>query len=204
MGGEKAIKAVNTRVMKGVLDIPGVSRGGTFESYQQAPNKGMSLFNAHPFGTVKAGYNGRVAWLHTAAGVQPVKNPGELAATQRETDIYSTLRVKANYAKVSLLGMSQIGYRDMYVLDLQPAVGAAERLYLDAKTYLPARINTVRKIGATAEPVEIYLDEWKAVDGIQIPFSVSQRFSGITLAFTVKEVLHNVPLAASLFEQPVK
>ena len=204
MGGEKAIKAVNTRVVKGVLDIPGVSRGGSFETYQQAPNKGMSVFMAHPFGTIKAGYNGRAAWLHTVAGLQPIKNPGELAAVQRETDIYSPIRVKANYAKVTLLGTSQIGYRDMYVLDLQPAQGATERLYLDAKTYLPARINTVRKFGATAEPVEIYMDDWKAVDGIQFPFSISQRASRITMSFTVKEVLHNVAIDASLFEQPVK
>ena len=100
--------------------------------------------------------------------------------------------------------MSQIGYRDVYVLDFQPAVGATERVYLDVKTNLPARINTVRALGATAEPVEIYLDEWKAIDGIQFPFSVSQRFSRVTLSFTVKEVLHNVPVDARLFDPPVK
>lgn len=204
IGGEKAIKAVTTRVVKGVLDIPGVSRGGSFESYHQAPNKGMSVFEAHPFGRIKTGYNGRAGWYHTVAGVKPIKNPGELAALQRETDIYSPLRVKANYAKVTLLGMSQIGYRDVYVLDFQPAAGATERVYLDVKTYLPARINTVRTLGAASEPVEIYLDEWKAVDGIQFPFSVSQRFARTTLSFTVKEILHNVTIDASVFEPPVK
>ena len=100
--------------------------------------------------------------------------------------------------------MSQIGYRDVYVLDLQPATGPVERVYFDAKTYLPARINTARKLGATSEPVEIYLDDWKAVDGIQIPFSISQRFSRVTLSFTVKEIKHNVPVDAKLFELPVK
>jgi hypothetical protein len=112
--------------------------------------------------------------------------------------------VKSNYAKVSLAGMSQIGYRDVYVLDLQPVKGTLERLYLDAKTYLPVRINTVAKLGATAEPVEIYLDEWKAVDGIQFPFSFSQRFAKMTLSFAVKEIRHNVPVDASLFEPPIK
>ena len=204
LGGEKAIKAVTSRVVKGVLDIPGVSRGGTFESYQQAPNKGMSVLEAHPFGRIKAGYNGRSGWYHTVAGVKPIKNPGELAALQRETDIYSPIRTKAHYAKVSLLGMSQIGYRDVYVLDFQPTAGAGERVYLDVKTYLPARINTVRTLGGVSEAVEIYLDEWKAVDGIQFPFSISQRFARVTLAFTVKEILHNVPIDASVFEPPAR
>lgn len=74
------------------------------------------------------------------------------------------------------------------VLDLQPAVGAVERLYLDAKTYLPARLNTVRKLGVITAPVEVYYDDWKAVDGIQYPFSISQRFEKLTLSFTVKEI----------------
>jgi outer membrane lipoprotein-sorting protein len=191
-------------VIKGTLDIPGVSRGGTYEIYQQAPNKIMTFYRAHPFGLIQYAYNGRVAWVQAAGAMKPIKAPVELQQVQREADIYAPLRVKANYAKVSLLGMSQIGYRDVYVLDLQPALGATERLYLDAKTYLPARINTVRKLNATAEPVEIYLDEWKAVDGIQFPFSVSQRFAKITLSFTVTEIKHNLPLDTTLFEQPIK
>jgi tetratricopeptide (TPR) repeat protein len=204
MGGAKAINAVTSRVITGTVDVPGVSRGGSFETYLQAPNKGMTVIQAHPFGTIKVGYNGRSGWSQTVAGVKPVKNPGEFASLQRDADIYAPLKIKSNYAKVSMPGMSQIGYREVYVLDLQPAIGAVERLYLDAKTYLPVRINTVRKLGASAEPVEIYLDEWKAVDGIQFPFSISQRFRRMTLSFTVKEIRHNLPLDASLFEPPIK
>jgi len=204
MGGAKAINAVTSRVTKGTLDIPGVSRGGSFETYMQAPNKGMSVVEAHPIGRIKTGYNARGGWTQTPQGVRPIKIAAELASLQRDSDIYATVRVKANFAKVILVGMSQIGYREVYVLDLQPATGAVERLYLDAKTYLPARLNSTRKLGAVTAPVEVYFDDWQAVDGIQYPFSVSQRFQRLTLTFTVKEIRHNVPLDASLFEAPVK
>ena len=33
-----------------------------------------------------------------------------------------------------------------------------------------------------------------------IPFSVSQRFPKVTLSFTVKEIKHNVPIDAKIFE----
>jgi tetratricopeptide (TPR) repeat protein len=204
MGGAKAINAVTSRVIKGSVDVPGVSRGGSFESYLQAPNKALSVIQAHPFGTIKIGYNGRNGWSQTAMGVRPVKVPAELGSLQRDADLYAPLRIKNNYVKVTAPGMSEIGYRQVYVLDLQPAVGAVERVYLDAKTYLPVRINTHRKTGNALEPVEIYLDEWKAVDGVQYPFSISQRFAKLTLSFTVKEVRHNLALDASLFEPPMK
>jgi outer membrane lipoprotein-sorting protein len=204
MGGAKAIRAVTTRVTKGTLDIAGVSRGGTFESYQQAPNKSLSIFEAHPIGTIKLGYNGRTGWIKTNAGLSPLKNAADLSALQRDSDFYDPLTLKENYVKITAPGMSQIGYRDVYVLDLKPAVGAVQRLYLDTKTYLPVRLNTVRRNGNALEPVEIYFDDWHAVDGIQFPFSMSQRFPKVTLSFTIKEIRHNVALDASMFEPPVR
>jgi len=202
MGGAKAINAITSRVVKGTVDIPGQSRGGSFETHTQAPNKSTTVIDAYPFGKIKIGYNGRGGWSQTPQGVQPIKIASELSSLQRDSDIYAAVRVKINFAKVTLAGTSQIGYREVYVLDLQPAAGAVERLYLDAKTWLPARLNTTRKLGAVNEPVEIYFDDWQAVDGIKYPFSISQRFSKLTLSFTVKEIRHNVPLDAGMFEPP--
>ena len=201
LGGAKAINAVTSRVTKGTLDVAGVSRGGTFETAAQAPNKALTVIQAHPLGTVKVGYNGRTGWTSNVKGVSALKGL-ELARLQRDADFYNQLRVKNNYAKVTLAGISKIGFRDVYVLELQPASGPLDRLYLDSQTYIPVRINTVRMSGAVAEPVEIYLDDWREVDGIKYPFSISQRMAKLTLSFSVTEIKHNVAIDASLFEPP--
>jgi zinc protease len=159
----------------------------------------LNVIEAHPLGTVKLGFNGRSGWARTAAGMRPLKNL-ELATLQRDADFYAPVRMKNNFAKVTLAGMSKIGYREVYVIDLQPTVGALERLYLDAQTYLPVRINTSRSNGTITEPVEMYLDDWREVDGIKFPFSITQSFPKLTLAFTVKEIRHNVALDANMFE----
>lgn len=199
MGGATAINAVSSRVTKGTLDVAGVSRGGSFESYAQAPNKTLSVIQAHPLGAVKQGFNGRSGWTTSAGGTRALKGV-ELAKLQRDSDFYGLLRTKSLYAKVTLPGMSKIGYRDVYVLDLQPATGAVERMYLDAETYLPVRINSVLLNGTVSEPVETYLDDWREVDGIKYPFTISERFPKLTLTFTVKEVKHNVQIDARMFE----
>jgi hypothetical protein len=199
IGGTAANKAVNSRVTKGTLDITGVSRGGSFESYAVAPNKSFSIIQAHPLGTVKLGFNGRTGWTTSATGKRLMKGV-ELARLQRDSDFYAWLNMKTVYAKVTLPGMSKIGYRDVYVLELQPATGAVEKLYIDAKTFLPVRINSVSMVGAVSEQVETYLDDWKEVDGIKYPFTISERFSKLTLMFTVKEIKHNVQIDARMFE----
>lgn len=199
IGGAAAINAVKSRVTKGTLDVAGVSRGGSFESYAVAPNKTLAVIQAHPMGTIKVGFNGRTGWTTSDTGKQLIKG-AELVRLQRAAEFYGWLNLKTLYAKVSMPGMSKIGFRDVYVLDLQPATGGVERMYLDAETYLPVRINSVRLNGTVSEPVETYLDDWREVDGIKYPFTMSERRPKLTLTFTVKEIKHNVSLDASLFE----
>lgn len=203
MGGAAAINKFTTRVIKGTVDIAGVSRGGSFETYALAPNKMLTVIQAHPMSTVKMGFNGKSGWYLSEGAVRSLKG-AELAALQRESDFYSPLRIKQNFAKVTLAGMSKIGYRDVYVLDLQPLSGPLERYYLDAQTYLTVRLNTVRSVGRVSEPVEIYLDDWRTVDGIKYPFSTSQSSPSVKLGFTVKEILHNVTIDTRLFEASAK
>jgi outer membrane lipoprotein-sorting protein len=200
MGGEKAIKAVTSRVIKGTVDIAGVSRGGTYEKYQQAPNKLLIVSQTHPMGTTKTGFNGRTAWAWSQEGTVIVKTAADVGQFERNADFFPPLRLKDQYAKVSLAGTSQIGYREVYVLDLQPPAGALERLYLDAKTYLPVRINSSE--GVSKHPVETYLDDWRAVDGIQFPFSITVSRPNLSISITVKEIRHNLPIDAKLFEPP--
>jgi zinc protease len=203
LGGVEAIKKITSRVAKGTVDVAGVSRGGSFETYSQAPNKSLTVLQAHQLGTVKMGFDGRNGWVRTAAGSRALKAL-EVGTLQRDSDLYGPIRLKNNYAKVTLAGMSKIGYRDVYVIELQPAAGAVERLYLDAQTNLPVRINAVRTNGAMAEPVEMYLDDWREVDGVKYPFSISQRFNNLTLTLTVKEIRHNVTVDAAIFNSPAR
>ena len=199
IGGTDAIDATNSRVTKGTVDVAGISRGGSFELYAVAPNKAVMVMQAHPLGTIKLGFNGRNGWTTSATGKRLLKG-AELAKLQRDSDFYEWLKIKTVFAKVTLPGMSKIGYRDVYVLDLQPATGAVERMYLDAQTFLPVRINSVSMVGTVSEPVETYLDDWREVDGVKYPFTISERFPKLTLVFTVNEIKHNVPIDARMFE----
>ena len=197
--GGTAIDKVTSRVMKGELNVVGVSRGGSFEIHAQAPNKIATMIQAYPMGTVKTGFNGRTGWARTATGPRTLKN-FELTALQRDADFYGQFRLKKVYPKIALAGMSKIGYREVYVLDLAPSSKQTERLYLDAKTYLPVRTDMVMPVGANSAMVEIYLDDWREVDGVKYPFFMSQKFPGMTLTYTVKELKHNEQIDPKVFE----
>jgi tetratricopeptide (TPR) repeat protein len=201
-GGSTALNAVTSRVMKGSLDVVGVSRGGTFETYTLAPNKSLTILQPAPTETVKVGYNGSVGWMQTKTGVRLLKG-AELVSVQNDSDFFALLHLKDRYAKLTLAGKSKIGYREVYVIDMQSASGATERLFLDAQTYLPVRMNTVRMLQGSSVPVEIYYDDWRDADGIKVPYVITYSYQKRTVMMTVNEIKNNVPVDAKLFEKPL-
>ena len=201
LGGAPALKLINNRVMKGTMDIVGHSRGEAFEMYEQAPNKVLYVFH-EPGGTNKVGFNGRIGWDQgKTTGVKMLKG-ADLAQLQIEASFSRPLEIKKNFAKVTLAGMSKIGYRDVYVIDLQHATGAVVRMYLDAQTYLLARTNTVRRWATVSASAEIYYDDWREVDGTKQPFSMTYSFPKVTVSVNVKEIRHNVALDPAIFDPP--
>lgn len=54
------------------------------------------------------------------------------------------------------------------MIDDQPARSAADRIFIDAETFLPARMNTVRTDRGAPVLVEIYYNDWRDVDGLKI------------------------------------
>jgi tetratricopeptide (TPR) repeat protein len=201
LGGDAALKKITSHVVTGTVDIGGVSRGGSFETHAQAPDKTVTVIEAYPIGKLTFAVNGKRGW-HTADEKVTWLKGMELATVQREADYFAALRIKMNFAKVTLAGRSKIGYRDVYVLDMQPAVGPLERLYLDAQTYLPVRLNTMRSLGGNVQPVEVYFDDWREIGGIKYPFSISQSSVSLKLSFTVKEIRQNVAIDAKVFQPP--
>ena len=201
-GGAAAMKAVTSRVIKGSVDVVGVSRGGTFETYVVAPNKSLSVIQPAQAETVRVGYDGSVGWIQTKTGVRVLKG-AELVSAQNDSDFYTLLHLKDRYSKLTLAGKSKIGYREVYVIDMQPVSGAAERLFLDAQTYLPVRMNTMRLVQGVFVPVEVYYDDWRDAGGVKVPYVITHTYQKRTILMTVNEVKNNVPVDEKIFEKPL-
>ena len=150
---------------------------------------------------MKVGYNGRIGWMQTPTSVRLLKG-AELDAVRNDADFYAIINLKSNYAKLTLAGKSKIGYREVYVIDMQPVSGAVDRLFIDAESYLPVRLNTVRTYKSASVPVEIYYDDWREAGGLKLPHVLTHSFQKQTMTLTVKEIKTNVLVDPSIFEKP--
>jgi hypothetical protein len=202
IGGQEALAKVTTRVTKGKVDLVGVSRGGPVESYMKAPNKSLTVMDVHPIGVTKEGFDGHSGWFFSKKrGMRNLNGP-ELAALIADADFYRDLRIKELYPTTKLLGKTKSGFRELYVVQAVPRQGVAEYFYFDVESGLLFRRDTTRHTSDGMVRAEMYYGDWREVDGIRLPFSISQTMAEMTLAFTVLEVKHNVPLEEAVFRRP--
>jgi thiol-disulfide isomerase/thioredoxin len=202
LGGKDALAKLTTRVIKGKVDLVGVSRGGQMEVYAKAPNKSLTVMDVHPLGLTKQGFDGSTGWFFSQKlGTRNLKGL-ELAALTIDADFYYDLRIRELYPATKLLGKTKSGFRELYVVQAVPRGGAAEYFYFDVETGLLFRRDTTRQTSSGMVRAEVYYGDWRKVDGIQLPFSITQSMGQSTFGFTVEEVKHNVPLEEAVFRRP--
>lgn len=198
-GGSAAHKKLTTRVAKGEWE--NVTRGVRLpiEIYSKAPNKRVEILDApENRGFTGKGYDGSSGWSMnmTETGLRPLEG-AELTATQRESDFYREIKLDRLYQRMTVTGKDKIAGREVYAIEAIPESGNSEKLYFDAETGLLLRRDMV--YGQT--PVQHYYEDYRAVDGIKLPF-VLRSEGPVRLITRLTEIKHNVAIEDSRFKSP--
>jgi hypothetical protein len=128
---------------------------------------------------------------------------GQLELMKHNTFPTPFLDYKERGSKAELAGTEKVGDRDAYVLNITPASGPASRLFVDAQTYLPVKAVTtvnVPEVGDLEQTTE--LSDYRAVDGVQVPFRIKGSSSVQSFTIAVNKVEHNVKVDEALFSKP--
>lgn len=120
---------------------------------------------------------------------------------------------------VALEGTEKVDGRDTYRLKLTMRDGHSIHVWIDAKTFLEAKIEgTPRRLDGVEHPVEIYLQDYRAVDGLQIPFVLETKVMPVQAQgrggiagrsnfpvekIVIDKVQVNPKLDAAMFTKPV-
>ncbi|HST20102.1 MAG TPA: hypothetical protein VLR90_03235 [Blastocatellia bacterium] len=202
IGGKAAIEKLKSRTLKGTIDIPAMGIKGTTESYAKAPNKSANRSSIDGIGDFMQGYDGTTAWEQNPMAGFRVLGGAELALVKRDAEFYGDLKFKELYPKAVVKGRQKLGDRDVYLVEATPAEGGVEQLYYDVQTGLLARRDFVLDSPQGQMPTETYLEDYKEVDGIKIPFTIRQTNPAVAFTIKVLEVKHNVPVDDAKFNKP--
>ena len=82
----------------------------------------------------------------------------------------------AKGTRIELAGMEKVDDRDTYKLKLTLKGGSAMHVWIDSQTFLEVKMEgQPRRLDGSEHPVEIYFRDYRAVNGLQIPFLLETR-----------------------------
>jgi hypothetical protein len=174
-------------------------------------------FNGHTAVQVFDGAQGwKVRPFLNRSDVEPfTPDETKIASMQSELDGY-LVDYAAKGTRIERVGTEKVEGHDTYKLKLTLKSGSAIHLWIDAKTFLEAKMEgQPRRLDGVYHPVEVYFRDYRAVSGLQVPFVVETRvlpvartgsgFNDVPVPvekITIEKVVVNSHVDDALFRRP--
>ena len=209
VGGRAALGKLTSRKSTGTVTIttPQGALSGPIEISVKPPNKtraymtlDLTAVGSSEKMTLEQKFDGTVGW-----NVNSMQGQSQIVGNQLQNmrnNVFPSpyLDYKAAGIKVELLPKEQVAGKEAIVLLVTPKEGSVARLFLDPDTYLILR--AVAKVSSaelgdfeqTSEP-----SDYRTVDGVKVPFVLTNTSPVQTLTIRLEKVEHNVPMDDALF-----
>jgi len=201
-GGKAAYEKIKNRVSTGTIEITAANLKGTIKVMEAAPNKMAVVSELAPVGVSKQVTDGKSVWE-----ISPVAGERELDGEEkekflREANFYEDLLWKELYAKVECVGIEDVEGKPAYKIVFTPKSGKPTTKYYDKMSHL-----LVKETSITAGPmgeisVDAFPSDYKAVDGVLMPFTATQKVLTQQIVLKFTEIKQNVDLPADAFRRP--
>jgi hypothetical protein len=202
LGGKEALEKASSRVAKGTMELEGMGLSGPIETYTKAPSKNAIFIDFQGVGKFVKVFDGEKAYdLNPMEGLRELAGT-ELAQFKRSSDFYEPLNLKKHFTKLEVQGKEKVGGAEAYVVVATPSAGDPEKLYFAVETGLLMRTDANAETAQGKMAIEVYISDYKEVDGIKVPHSLRQVSPAFTLVIKLSEVKHNVTIDEAKFAKP--
>jgi zinc protease len=200
-GGAAAWDKLTSRTSVGTMEFQGMGTSAPVLVYEKAPNKSFYAISVPGFGDLQQAFDGTTGWSSDPQNGVREMSAEEASDAKRDSDFYSPVRLKNAYAHFTVKSKEKVSDKDAYAVEATPAQGDPQTFYFDVASGL-----LVRRTGSAATPQgkipsEEFLEDYKEIDGIELPFTVRQT-SPQPFVLHLTEVHHNVPIDDAKFAKP--
>ena len=202
LGGDAALQKITSRRITGSLERHG--NKVPLIRIQKAPNLLVAETRFPRPGTLKQGFDGKVAWVQVPAQPGRRLKGKDRAAIADEAWLHPMLRVREQYSVRQFLGPRTVEGRTFTVLSLaKKKTTRPELWFFDETTALPVRIERQEDGGVQGEiPVITVLEDYRTVGGVMMPFTVRTKLPTSETVLHIDSIEHNLSFEDSVFQAP--
>lgn len=160
--------------------------------------------------TVVQAFDGTTNWMINPfmGGPDAQKSNEEDTQQARDDSDFidgSLVEYKSKGNAVELLGKEDVDGKAAYKLKITKKSGGVEYEYLDAQTFLAIKSYGKRKQMGQEIEYESLPSNYKPVNGVMMPYSLSQTMNGkAAMDLTIEKIEVNAPIDDAIFHMPEK
>jgi hypothetical protein len=127
----------------------------------------------------------------------------KLASDQADIDGW-LIDAKAKGNKVAAEGVEAVDGKPAYKLKVSLPNGDVRHVWVDAETFLDVKVEGARRFNGKVKPMYTALKDFRAVDGVQVPFLMETSMEGFrdTERIVIEKATLNPALGADRFSKP--
>jgi outer membrane lipoprotein-sorting protein len=211
LGGREALSKVTSRRATGTVTVttPMGPLSGPIEMVAKAPNRmradiRVDLTSVGGPGemSITEMFDGTNGWsINSLVGDSPMSDD-QVASARNNFFPTPLLRYKELGLTPTVEATQQVNGKAAHVVLFTPKTGPAERMFFDAESFLIVRSTstmTLPQVGKTdtvSEP-----SDYRAVDGVKVPFVLTQAAGEQKVTFTFTKVENNVAIDDARFKK---
>jgi len=200
-GGAERLASAKGVEMTGSVEMVGRNVSGSVLINQQG-EKSYSAIEFPGIGKIEEGYDGLVAWESSAIQGTRIKDGDEKAAVERSSSFRVLTHWKDYYSSIRTVGSEDVGGKPAWKVEMTPKQGKVETFYFDRDSALLVRMDQIVPSPLGEIPTEMDLTDYRTVEGVQTPFTMTQKVAGQTIAIRLDKVTYNANIASDRFDLP--
>lgn len=199
MGGEKAIRSVRSRQVKGTIKNLKDGTDGNYQASAMQPNLYTEIFDFRGLET-SLGYNGKSGWVRDSRdGLRTLTG-----APSRDFQVEAWWRnnrwfdYKKDKSKINFAGQTTINGKPANTLILTTPKNVKIKMHFDTTSGL-----LVREELAAGEVSKIFdYSDFRPVNGLMEPYNLSLTIGQQTYEVKLDQIIHNPQLDRKIFDFP--
>ena len=199
LGDEKVLRNTKSFEKKGTITRLKDGARGAFSMQGAQPNFYNVTYDFDGFEN-ESGFNGKSVWVRDSRdGLRTLTGaPSRDFQTEAAFRNNLWLNYKKEKAKIASGGQANVAGKPANVLLYATAKGAAIKLYFDAANGLLLR----QEFPFGAQTKMFDYDDYRTVDGISEPFSITEKIGEEVYQIKLEQVRHNSQITAARFDFP--
>ncbi len=197
IGGKDNINKITNITTKQSMSMQGMV--ASIEKYWQAPNKYAQTLSVGGKVMSQQVFDGQKAMKITQGQTQEVTGK-DLEDLKEETTMFVEVKAEPLGYKMNLLGIEPVNNADAYKVEFTSPSGKKKTNYYDVTSGLKIRTLSTTEAQGNVISTTVDFADYKDVEGIKMPHSVTQNFGGRQFSIQVTSIDFKTVISEEVFK----